>query len=493
MQILHSRPAFAKRRVVFTAVALSLACCGCNVGPRYVAPKFPSPPEYKEAVSDDGTRWVPAQGGLPGLGEEWWLIYGDAELNGLEARVNLSNQTIAQAFANFEASRALVRQARSNLYPNVSLSPSYTRAHSASTLSSAGGNANSNLFAAPVDASWEVDLWGRLRNQVREQANAAQVSAADLAAQRLAQQAALASDLFQLRGQDALIALYQRTVATDEDALRVTRVRFRTGLDNEETVSQAEITLRSAQAAVSGARIARAQLEHAVALLVGQPASTFTLPLRDTIGKPPDIPVGVPSDLLQQRPDVAAAERTLAEANALIGVGKAAYYPSLTLGGSAGVENNKFSQWFQWPSRFFSVGPQVSQTIYDGGFRRATVAQYQAIYNADLANYRQTVLTGFQQTEDALAATRLLRTEQDQAQQTVDAAQRYFDVASIRYKTGLDPFLNVFSAQQTLLSSQQVLLSLQIQQMTESVQLIQVLGGGWNASRLPSEKEVAKK
>ena len=472
---------------------VSLCACGCNVGPRYHATPVTSPPEFKEGIAEDGTHWIIAASHGNKVGERWWEMYHDAELNQLEQQVNVSNQTIAQAYQNFEASRALVRQARSALYPSVGLSASYTRSRSPATLSSPGQNPNSNLFSAPVDVSWEADLWGRVRNQVREQANAAQVSAADLAGQRLTEQAALATDLFEIRGQDALIGLYQRTVAVDEDALRVTRVRYRTGLDNEETVSQAEITLRSAQAAVTSTKITRTQYEHAIALLVGQSASTFTVGRHDDVGAPPDVPVGVPSDLLQQRPDIAAAERTMAAANALIGVGRAAFYPSLTLGGSAGVQSTTIRQWFQWPGRFFSVGPTVSQTIFDGGLRRATVAQYQAAYDADVASYRQTVLVAFQQTEDALAATRLLVEEQGQAQQTVDSAQRYFDVASARYKTGLDPFLNVFSAQGTLLSSQQALLSIKIQRMTEAVQLIQVLGGGWDSTHLPSEKQVAAK
>ncbi len=467
--------------------------CGCNVGPRYHMPAMPAPPEYKEMRAPDGSNWQTVQPGSGALAQDWWSVYRDAELDSLIQELNRSNQTIAQAVANYDASRALVRQAHASLYPTVSVSLGYTRERSAITLTGRGSNPNGNLFTAPITFNWEADLWGRLRNQVREQANAAQVSAADLQAQKLSQQAALASYLFELRGQDALTVLYQRTVATDLEALHVTQVRYRTGLDNEETVAQAQITLRSAEAAVTGSQIIRAQYEHAIALLIGKAPSNFELAERALDTEPPAIPVGIPSQLLERRPDIAAVERTMAAANALIGVGKAAYYPVLNLSGTGGVESTNARQWFDWPARFFATGPSLTETVYDGGLRRAVVAQYTAIYNADAALYRQTVLEAFGQTEDALVATRLLATQRIQEQQTVDAAQRYFDLASVRYKTGLDPFLNVFTAQQTLLASQQTLLVLRIQQMITSVQLIQTLGGGWDRSLLPTEKQVGSR
>jgi NodT family efflux transporter outer membrane factor (OMF) lipoprotein len=379
-----------------------------------------------------------------------------------------------------------VREARSQLYPTLGVSASISR-------SSTSGKPASNLFSLPFDVSWEPDLWGRIRNTVHQSAYAAQVSAADLENQKLVAHANLAVFFFELRGQDALQELYRQTVETDKQSLEITRVRYTTGIDNEESVTQAEITLSSAEAAATNAEISRAQFEHAIALLLGQPASSLSLPARPLTASVPAIPVGVPSQMLQRRPDIAAAERTVAEANALIGVGKAAYYPSLGIGASAGFQSSKFGQWLTWPSRFWSVGPTFSQTILDGGLRRATVAQYTAQYNAAVANYRQVVLTAFQQAEDLLASTRLLKQQVKQQQQTVNAAQRYLDLASTRYTTGLDAYLNVFAAQQTLLSNQQALITVQVEQMTNCVQLIESLGGGWDASLLPSERQVSSR
>jgi NodT family efflux transporter outer membrane factor (OMF) lipoprotein len=322
---------------------------------------------------------------------------------------------------------------------------------------------------------------------------AAQVSAADLENVRLTEQANLAVFYFQLRGQDALEDLYQETVEVDQKSLDLTRVRYKSGLDNDEAVAQAEIALESAKAAATNAGIARAQFEHAIALLVGEPASTFSVPVRALTTQVPDIPAGVPSELLERRPDIAAAERTMAEANALIGVQKAAYYPTLSITGTAGFEASKVSKWMTSASRYWSVGPTASETIFDGGFRKSTMAQYTALYNADVDGYKQTVLVAFQQTEDGLASLRLLTQQIEQQQETVTSAQRYFDVATARYTTGLDPYLNVFTAQATLLTNQQTMITLRVQQMTSSVQLIEALGGGWNVNQLPSEHDVAAK
>ena len=285
--------------------------------------------------------------------------------------------------------------------------------------------------------------------------------------------------------------LYRKTADADRQGLALTRVQYRTGLANDEAVSQAEIALKTAEASATNAGIARAQYEHAIALLIGESASSFSIPKRPLTTQAPDVPVGVPSELLERRPDIAAAERTMAEANALIGVEKAAYYPTVNLSGSIGFETTKFSQWMTSPSRYWSVGPTASETIFDGGLRRSTVTQYQALYNADVANYRQVVLTAFQQTEDYLASQRLLREQISQQQDVVQSAQRYLEVASARYRTGLDPYLNIFTAQTTLLANQQSVIALRVLQMSSSVQLIEALGGGWNVSALPTERQVS--
>jgi NodT family efflux transporter outer membrane factor (OMF) lipoprotein len=484
------------RALSLTALALLLE--GCVVGPRYVTPVTQAPPAYKEAVtqhSADGTTWTPATPQDATLRGNWWELYREPELNALEEQLNTSNQNIVQSFQNFMAARAVVKQARAAYYPTVSVGPSYTRGRTSSneTGQVPGLNPNSNNFELPFDVSWEPDVWGRVRNSVKEYANAAQVSAADLANERLSEQANLAEYYFELRGQDALIGLYEQTVAAYQESLKLTHVRSKTGVDTEQSVAEADLSLKTAIAATTNLRIARAQYEHAIALLTGQAASSFSMPVRPLTTAVPAIPIGVPSQILERRPDIAAAERTMSEANALIGVETAAYYPTFTLGGSGGFESPKLTNLFTWPSRFFSVGPSASETLFDGGLRRGLINQYKAMYEADAAAYRETVLTAFQQTEDYLAAERYLGQQRGEQQDAIAAAQRYYDLSNVRYKTGVDTYLNVFTAETSLLGNQQTAINLYVQQLTSSVQLIEALGGGWDASQLPSEKAVARK
>ena len=483
--------------------ASALACVavlqGCRVGPKYVPPVTATAPTFKETqpqLSADGTNWVPA---LPQDGQlqgNWWEIYNEPELNALEEKLNTSNQNIAQSFQNFMVARAQVQQARASLFPTVSVGPAYTRSRTSANVigtTVTGENLNSNSFSLPFDVSWEPDVWGKVRNQIREFANAAQVSAADLANEKLTEQANLAEYYFELRGQDSLIDLYDATIVAYQKYLDLTKVRSRTGIDTEQSVAQAQLNLDSAIASRTNLRILRAQYEHAIALLTGQQATGFSLshaPLNTPI---PSIPIGVPSQLLQRRPDIAAAERTMAEANALIGVQTAAYYPTFTLGGELGFQSSKFSNWLTWPSKYFSLGPSASETIFDGGLRRGQLDQYKAQYEADAAAYRQTVLTAFQQTEDYLAATRLLGQQRSEQQSAIVDAERYLKLANVRYKTGVDTYLNVFTAQTSLLTNQQTAVSLQVQQMTSSVQLVEALGGGWDVTQLPSVRTVSKR
>src|ERR1700744_5466874 len=382
---------------------------GCVVGPRYVAPATQAPPAYKEVVSQpqqssDGTTWMPATPQDATVRGNWWEIYHEPELNALEEKLNVSNQNIAQSFQNFMAARAQVRQARAAYYPTVSVGPAYTRARTSANTSATfpGINPNSNDFSLPFDVSWEPDGWGRIRNSVREAANAAQVSAADLANQRLIEQANLAVFYFEVRGQDSLLDLYQQTIEAYQKALVLTQVRSRTGVDTEQSVAQAQLNLDTAIASATNLRIARAQFEHAIAVLTGQAASSFSIPKRQLTDNVPTIPIGVPSQILERRTDIAAAERTMSEANALIGVETAAYYPTFTIGGNVGLESATIGKLFTWPSRFFSAGPSASELLFDGGQRRGLIAQYKAQYEADEAAYRQTVLTAFQQTQDSL-------------------------------------------------------------------------------------------
>src|SRR3984893_1672639 len=439
----HLAPRFASPRIgqglPFVNLSLLLITLygftGCNVGPKYLRPVVPARPAFKELSSqqaEDGSTGTPAQPQDGAPRGKWWEIYREPELDALEDRLNVSNQNIAQSYDNFMAARAQVQQARSSYYPTVSVGASYARNRSsqsqgaASSLSSA--SPNSNVFNLPFDVSWEPDLWGRVRNTVHQFSHAAQVSAADLENVRLTEQANLAVFYFQLRGQDALEDLYQETVEVDQKSLDLTRVRYKSGLDNDEAVAQAEIPLESAKAAATNAGIARAQYEHAIAQLVGEPASTFSVPVKALTTQVPVIPVGVPSELLERRPDIAAAERTMAEANALIGVEKAAYYPTLSITGTAGFAASTFSKWLTSPSRYWSFGPTAAETVFDGGLRKSTMTQFTALYNANVANYKQVVLAAFQQTEDNLAALRLLTQEIQQEQETVASAQRFVDV-----------------------------------------------------------------
>lgn len=347
-------------------------------------------------------------------------------------------------------------------------------------------------YSLPFDASWEPDLWGRIRNTVSASAFEAQATAADLENIRLSVQAELAFDYYQLRAFDAQKQLLDSTVAAFRQALELTQVRYQTGIASDEDVSQAETQLKTTQAQATDLGIARAQLEHAIAVLTGKPASTFSISGEPLKATPPAIPFGLPSQLLERRPDIAAAERRVAEANAQIGVTKAAFFPALTLGGSAGFESTSFLNWLTWPARFWSAGPALAQTLFDKGRRKAVTEQAVAIYDATAANYRLTVLTAFQEVEDNLAALRVLSRELEQQNDAVASAQRTLSLATERYKSGIDSYLNVITAQTTLLTNQRTAVNLQMQQMTASVLLVKALGGGWNASQLPTPKQLSR-
>jgi NodT family efflux transporter outer membrane factor (OMF) lipoprotein len=507
---------FFDRRSISCAAAICVSLLsGCNVGPRYTAPAAPTPPAFKEAApaaysnAPPGT-WEPAKPQDAALKGKWWEIFKEPELNALEDQLNIDNQTIAQYFQNFMAARAQVREARAGYFPTVTANPAYTRtrvgrsaagaaltgttgttaAPTSTAVSTTTAATTVSDFSLPFDVSWEPDLWGRIRNTVREYQYAAQVSAADLENERLTEQAALAEYYFELRGQDALQDLYNRTVEADRQSLELTRARLETGIDDQEAVAQAKVTLENAEAAGIGIAVNRALYEHAIATLIGKPASSFSMPVKNLETPVPAIPVGIPSQLLQRRPDIAAAERTMAEANALIGVEKAAYYPTLSLTGGGGLQSSAIATLFSLPALFWSLGASASQTIFDAGLRNATVAQYTATYNADVAGYKQTVLTAIQQVEDYIATLRVLSRQIAKQDAAVQSAQQYLDIAMSRYQTGLDTYLDVITAQTTLLSDQQSLTTLRVSEMTAAVQLIQALGGGWDSTRLPTPAQV---
>jgi NodT family efflux transporter outer membrane factor (OMF) lipoprotein len=344
-----------------------------------------------------------------------------------------------------------------------------------------------------VDISWAPDLFGRVRNTVKEFQAGAQVSAADLENERLLEQSTLAETYFEIRGQDELQSVLDETVAADTDIVKSTQALYDTGIDDQVSLEQARQTLESAQAAATNNKVARAQYEHAIATLLGKPATDFSIPVRPFVTAPPVIPTGTPSQLLERRPDIAAAERTMAEANAVVGIGYAAYYPTLTLSAGGGLESSAFGNLISWPSRFWSIGPSISETVFDAGLRRATIDQYVATYNADVASYRQTVLTAFQQVEDYLAETRILSTEIQQQTAAVNSANIAFNLEKGRYETGLDPYITLLSTQTALLSTRQTLVNLHVQQMTAAVLLVEALGGGWDVTQLPTAKQVTEK
>ena len=340
-----------------------------------------------------------------------------------------------------------------------------------------------------MDVSWTPDLFGRIRNEVRNAQFNAQSSAADLENERLVEQADLAEYFFEIRGQDALIGIYTQTVAADQKALDYNQAQYDTGVGDQLSLVEARATLQAAQSSLTNLSILRAQYEHAIAVLIGKPASGFSLPSRPILTAPPPVPVGIPSLLLQRRPDVAAAERTMAAANAELGVAYTAFFPALTLSMDGGFESSLFKHILDWPSRFWSVGASFSQPIYNAALS-AELHQYVAIYNADVASYRQTVLTAFQQVEDYLAQTRILSQQIQQQRGAVASSQTALDLEMGRYQTGIDPYIDVVTLQTTLLSNQQQLASLQIEQMTGAVELVQALGGGWDTSQLPTPQQV---
>jgi NodT family efflux transporter outer membrane factor (OMF) lipoprotein len=478
-----------KLRAVTALLCGTLLFQGCVVGPRYNRAKVQTPGTFKEVTPDDLKQmdgWKVAQPQDSALHGKWWEIFGDPQLNALEEQVNISNQNVAAAFAGFMAARAVVRQARAQYFPTASAGIGATRQRQ----NSVTGPVTATEYSLPFDASWTPDLWGRVRNNVRANVANAQASAADLENVRLTAQAEVAVDYFQLRGQDALKQLVDSTVDAYEKSLELTKALYETGIDSEESVAQAETQLETVRAQDTNLGILRAQYEHAIAMLTGQAASSFSIAVEPLRTLPPAIPFGVPSQLLERRPDIAASERLMAAANAQIGVAKAAFFPTLTIGASAGFQSTDSAKWFSWPSRFWSVGPSLAETIYDGGLRRATVEQYRAQYDQTVANYRGAVLTAFQQVEDDLSSLRILSKEIQEQDTAIRSAQHSLALATDRYRLGIDPYLNVIAAQTALFGNQQTSVDLRIEQIVASVQLIEALGGGWDASTLPTSQQV---
>jgi NodT family efflux transporter outer membrane factor (OMF) lipoprotein len=464
---------------------------GCTVGPNYRRPTAPVPATYKEAGN-----WKTAEPNDQNLGGNWWEIFQDPQLNSMEAQVNVSNQNLKAAEAQYTQARALLRYSRADLFPTVTAAPSATRNKTSSNRpppSSSFNGITYNDFQIPFELSYEIDVWGRVRRTVEAYRDQAQASAADLAAVNLSLHAQLALYYFQARMLDAEEQLLNSTVTQYEQASELIKSRYAGGIASDVEVQQAETQLETTRAQAIDVAVARAQYEHAVAVLIGKPPAEFSLAPLPLTQPPPAIPVSLPSELLERRPDIAAAERQMAAANAQIGVAKAAYYPNVTLGATGGLESSAIGTLLSGPSTMWSVGASALFTVFDVGRRRAASDQAIAAYDQSVANYRQTVLTGFQQVEDNLAALRILENEAQVQDKAVAAAQQYLKLANTRYKGGVTSYLEVTTAQTATLSDEVTAVNILGRRMVDAVTLVQALGGGWNSSEIPQNPECCGK
>jgi len=475
--------------------AAGLLLAGCTVGPNYVRPAAPVTPAYKEAPQayESNVIWKPAQPDDGVRHTPWWELFGDDQLNSLERQVDVGNQELKSAEARFREARALIGVVRADEFPTLGVGAAAASLRDSShqpyfPLPSSYATGDLQL---PLDLSYEVDLWGRIRRSVTVAGEKAQASAADLESVNLSLHAELAIDYFELRAADAQQRLLDDTVKAYSDSLELTRARLEGGASPESDVAQAKTQLDTARVQATDIMVRRAQYEHAIAVLVGQPPASFALaaaPLESQT--PPVIPVGVPSELLERRPDIAAAERRAGAANEQIGIAIAAYYPSLSLNGVAGFESGALNTWFDWPSRLWAVGLSMGETVFDGGRRHAKTEAARAHYDAAVADYRQTALTAFQQVEDNLAALGILEHEAVQQDEAVDSAKNNLRLFADRYVGGRDNYLQVITAQTEYLDNERNQVEIRRRRMEASVLLVKALGGGWTAAALPSRAEL---
>lgn len=475
-----------RRLILVVALGVAGSLTGCAVGPHYSKPPATVPQSYKETPPN----WKSAQPSDQVVRGKWWEVFQDPQLNALEEKVNLSNQSLKAALAQYDQARSLVRFYRADLYPTVTagVTNTYSRISRNRAISSTFSPVNYNDLTLPVSVSWEPDLFGRVRHTVESARANAQASAGDLENVSLALHANLAVDYFQLRTFDAEEQLLKDSVVAFQRALELTQNRYQGGVASGVDVAQAQTELETTRAQAIDVQVARAQFEHAIAVLVGESPSTFSLPHAPWNLPPPAIPPGLPSDLLERRPDIAAAERRIAAANAQIGVARANYFPNITISATGGFESSTITNWLSGPSGFASAGVSALITVFDVGRRRAISEQATAAYNQSVANYRETILVSFQEVEDNLSSLRILESEAETQNAAVNAAQHSLDLSTNRYKGGVVNYLEVTTAQNTALSNQRAAIDILRRRLTASVQLIQALGGGWNVSNLPSAK-----
>ncbi len=477
----------------FTAIGLTVAALllnGCEVGPRYAKPAAPLPGAYKELNLPQmqfPRGWKPAQPGDQVIKGKWWEIFSDSELDALEEKTSVSNENLKIAEANYRQARAAIRASRAGLYPTLSGGADITGNYLSANrpLLSSASRGSYGDFVLPVDLSYETDVWGRVRRTVEAARAEAQASAADLEAVNLSVHSDLALDYFELHSLDAERQLLDLTVVAYQKALELTTNRYNGGAAARVEVEQARTQLETTRAQAIDTAVQRAQIEHAIALLTGQPASSFSIGHGSATLVPPRIPVGLPSELLERRPDIAAAERRVAAANAGIGLARTAFFPTLTMSATGGFEGSGISDWLTWPSRFWGIGPTLVQTLFDAGRRRAVSDQALAAYDGAVSFYRETVLTAVQEVEDNLATLRILEEEAGTLDEATKAAQRSLDQSTIRYKGGLVTYLEVVTAQSAALANERAAVDVLRRRMAASVLLVKALGGGWSASSLP--------
>ena len=471
---------------------VTIFVAGCMVGPKYSKPNTPLAPGFKEQPPEyfkESDGWKPAQPGDQGLRGKWWEIFDDSQLNALEEELTISNQDLKVAEARLRQARATIRFNRSQEFPTISTSPSIVNERDSANqpyFTQALVNNGVGAFVLPIDLSYEVDLWGRVRRTVSASKEEAQASAADLQTANLSLHAELAVDYFELRSADVQEQLLDDTVKAYTDALKLTHSRFDGGAAPKSDVAQAKTQLDGARVQDTDVTVMRAQYEHAIATLIGRPPADFSItPSPKTALQLPAIPVGLPASLLERRPDIAAGERRVAEANDQVGIARAAFFPSLVLGANAGFTGTSITNWFNWPSRFWAVGPQMSQTIFDAGRRRAVSEGATANYDGTVASYRQTTLAAFQEVEDNLAALRILEKETQEQREATSSAEESLQLFMNRYQGGVDNYLQVITAQTVLLTNQRNDIDIQRRRMDASILLVKAVGGGWDISQLP--------
>lgn len=478
----------SSRKSILIVLVLTTLLASCTVGPKYTRPTVPAAPAYSEqppAGYTEASGWKAAQPNDANLRGDWWSLFGDDQLAALEIQVPAANQTLRAAEGSFRQARAAIKFNRAALYPALSTGPAIGNNRISSNNPTGVQGLTYSSFAFPVDLSYEADLWGRIRRSITAARENYQASAADLENVKLSLQSELAIDYFEAHSLDAQKELLDNNVVAFEKALQLTQNRYNGGIASKAEVAQAQTQLNQTQAQDIDIGAARAEYEHAIAVLIGKNPEEFKLPVAPLKRVPPIIPTGIPSQLLERRPDIAIAERQMASQNEQIGIARASFFPQLLITAAGGLQSGSIVDWFTWPSRYWAVGPQVAQYIFDAGRRRAQLESVQAGYDVTVANYRQSALTAFREVEDNLAALRILEQESAKQQEAIAAAENSVELAVNRYKGGIVTYLEVITAQNIALTNQRTGVDLLRRRMDASVFLIRALGGGWDTGKLP--------